>query len=324
MTTLNGRLSEGVVANVLQYLALSQATGCLALVHPERRQGRVYLENGVIVLVEARPLYDLAAMAAMLEWREGRFTFRPGEAPKRKTMSRNADTLLLEASHLVDTGEVARGPSAAADTVLHVAESRDRDESVMLTLAALHLWRTIDGVSSLRQLAATIGKPVEETVAAAQELLDNGLAGFATLAVADPRFVREVARETIDLMGPVGSIVVEDALMDLGVGPDTLPVSAAGEFLEEVARAIHSSERRAEFLRRATELRRLFSLDQQARGGRSDVDARKGGRGGSGRNGSARTDVARESDRTDAAARGEPKDRGPARGDSATRPRRKP
>lgn len=89
----------------------------------------------------------------------------------------------------------------------------------MLTLAALQLWRTIDGIGSLRQLAVTIGKPVAETVAAAQELLDNGLAEFATLAVADPRFVREVARETVDLMGPVGSIVVEDALMDLGLVP---------------------------------------------------------------------------------------------------------
>lgn len=289
MSTLNGRLGEGVVANVLQYLALSQATGCLALVHPERRHGRVYLENGVIVLVEARPLYDVAAMAAMLEWREGRFTFKPGETPKRKSMSRNADTLLLEASHLVDTGEVARGPSAAADTVLRVADSRGREESVMLTLAALQLWRTIDGIGSLRQLAVTIGKPVAETVAAAQELLDNGLAEFATLAVADPRFVREVARETVDLMGPVGSIVVEDALMDLGVSSDTLPVGTVGEFLEEVGRAIQSSERRAEFSRRVTELRRLFSLDQQARGSPSEEDAprRGGGRGGPDRDGSA-------------------------------------
>src|SRR5690606_13186857 len=102
VSTLNGRLGEGVVANVLQYLQLSQGTGCLSLVHPARRHAQVYLENGKVVFVEARPLYDLAALTAILEWHEGRFSFRPGVVAPRRSMSRNVDTLLLEATHLAD------------------------------------------------------------------------------------------------------------------------------------------------------------------------------------------------------------------------------
>lgn len=267
MSTLNGRLGDGVVANVLQYLALSRATGCLAIVHAERRQGRIYVEEGSVVHVEARPLYDLPALAALLGWRDGRFAFRPGEAPPRKSMKRNADTLLLEASHLVDTAESAQSvPSAAADTVLRVATRPDQGESVMLSLGALHLWRCVDGLRSLRELAVVTGTPLDQTMAAAQELMDHGLVEFASLAVADPRFVREVGREVVDLLGPFGSIVVEDALIDLGVSAETLPVGMVEEFLGEVARSIQSLDRRAEFTRRAGELRRLFALDARPPG----------------------------------------------------------
>ena len=266
MTTLNGRLGEGVVANVLQYLQLSQGTGCLSLAHPARRHGQIYLEDGKVVFVEARPLYDLAALTALLEWREGRFSFRPGVVAPRRSMSRNVDTLLLEATHLADAGAVRAEPGLAADTVLRVVQRRGADETVMLSLGALHLWRSMDGTSSLRDLAAGSGAPLADLTAAAQELLDHGLVEFAALKVADPRFARELTREAVDLLGPVGSIVVEDALIELGVSQDALPLALVDEFVSEVTRAFPNGDRRLEFARRADQLRTIFALSPHERG----------------------------------------------------------
>ncbi len=255
-----------MVANVLQYLQLSQGSGCLSLVHPARRHGQIYLEDGKVVCVEARPLYDLAALTALLDWHEGRFTFRVGVPAPRRSMSRNVDTLLLEATHLADAGTLDGAPMVAPDTVLRVATHRDLDDSVLLTLAALHLWRYLDGTSSLRQLAAGTGKAVEAVVTAAEELIDHGLVEFASLTVADPRFTREVVREAVDLLGPVGTIVVEDALIELGVSAGTLPIGLVDEFVSEVVRGFPSGERRNEFARRALELRGMFALDPQEPG----------------------------------------------------------
>lgn len=263
MSTLNGRLGEGVVANVLQYLQLSQGTGCLSLVHPARRHAQVYLENGKVVFVEARPLYDLAALTAILEWREGRFSFRPGVVAPRRSMSRNVDTLLLEATHLADAGVAEPGPTVAPDTVLRISKRNAQYDSVMLSLGALHLWRCLDDVSSLRELAVKAGTPLAGVITAAEELIDHGLVEFASLRVADPRFAREVAREAVDLLGPVGSIVVEDALIELGISSEALPVGLVEEFVDEVARAFPSGDRRLEFSRRAAQLRAMFALDPQ-------------------------------------------------------------
>lgn len=253
-----------MVANVLQYLQLSQGSGCLSLVHPERRHGQVYLDEGKVVFVEARPLYDLAALTALLEWREGRFSFRPGVAAPRRSMSRNVDTLLLEASHLADAGSLGPGPSVEPDAVLRVAAQGALDDAVLLSLGALHLWRYLDGTSSLRELAARSGVAISAIVAGAAELLDQGLVEFASLAVADPRFARELAREAVDLLGPVGSIVVEDALIELGVSEAALPVGLVDELVTEVARAFPGGERRFEFSRRVDQLRALFALEERA------------------------------------------------------------
>lgn len=293
MTTLHGRIEEGVLANVLQYLSLGQATGRLVLRHPDRLHGSVYVQDGRIVFVDARPLYDLAALSALLQWTEGRFTFRPGVLAPRVTLNRSTETLLLEASHRAD---VARGPvdgdveiDIDADSVLTVAARRSRtvpgangapratthghalvndmgrnghpDETVALSLSALHLWRRLDGNASLRDLAGDIGRPVSEIVMAGTELVRSGLAEFAATTVADPRFARELAREAVDLLGPVGEIVVEDALFDLGLSSDSLPVAAVDEFLAEVERGFPDLRVRREFLARAAELRRLFALE---------------------------------------------------------------
>ena len=300
MTSLSGRLAPGALADLLQYLALSRASGCLLLRHPQRRQAYVYLENGRVVFVDARPLYDVAALSELLGWNDGRFAFRPGVAAPRATIDVATERLLLEATRRADEpvpgavdpdtvlcalsgdapaarreerattlagGAHDDGPFGPVRMLGEVGDAgeqvgaRAAPESVSLSLAALHLWRRLDGASSLRELSSALGRPLSEVVEAAAELLDSGLAAFVAVAVADPRFPRELAREAVDLLGPVGEIVVEDALYELGLSPDAVPVGRVDELVQAIEAAFGDSPARAEFARRAAELRELFALD---------------------------------------------------------------
>ena len=297
MTSLSGRLGPGALADLLQYLALTRASGCLLLRHPQRRQAYVYLEEGRVVAVDARPLYDVAALSELLAWRDGRFAFRSGVPAPRRTLDLPTDALLLEATRRADeaepgavdpdavlapaSGEPEQRPAAggvlargAGDDgpfgpVRVLGEVGDAHafgrpaapESVSLSLAALHLWRRLDGASSLRQLAAASGRPLAEVVAAGAELLERGLARYASVAVADPRFAQELAREAVDLLGPVGEIVVEDALYELGLTADAVPVGRVDELVAAIESAFGDGPARQEFARRAAALRELFALD---------------------------------------------------------------
>ncbi len=315
MTTLSGRLGDGVLANLIQYLSLALVDGCLVVRHPKRLQGNIYFAGGRIVFIEARPLYDLAALSALLLWTDGTFDFRSGVKPPRNTLTSSTDTLLLQAAHQGDEGVGGVRRELQADSVLSVtglgpAESGSRRSgisahpigrpgselrlsgqtvqagqaneqanghfagqvgdqvTVELSLTALHLWRKLDGVMSLRELAAGMSRPVREVVAAGAELLAARLAEYTSVAVADERFVRELMREAVDLLGPVGEIVVEDALYDLGLSADALPVDAVDELMAQLRSTFPAGSVREVFMFRADELRRLFALETSEGGWR--------------------------------------------------------
>jgi len=308
VTSLSGHLTEGALPDLLQYLSMARASGCLLLRHSQRRQGYVYFESGRVVFVDARPLYDLAALTQLLSWRDGRFAFRSGVAAPRRTLDVSTENLLLQATQRAD--EVA-GEAVDPDTVLAAVQGEPRPprrrpapttltrdsltddpfgpvrvlgdvgdayrssvgggtngapESVSLSLAALHLWRRLDGSSSLRELATSAGRPVSEVVAAGAELLESGLAQYVSVVVADPRFALELAREAVDLLGPVGEIVVEDALYELGMSADSVLVGRVDELIEAIEAAFGEPHARSEFVRRANELKELFALEPLAPG----------------------------------------------------------
>jgi len=173
---------------------------------------------------------------------------RPAPTPDGEQASAAEEPVLVR--------DTAVAPAASFAAVVDAA-----NETVALSLSALLLYRRLDGHKSLREHAVDLDRKPAEMVRAGRELLDARLAEYVTLVVADPRFAVELAREAVDLLGPVGEIVVEDALYDLGLSADTLPVSSVDELVQELSGAFKNAFTRADFLRRVTELRRLFALE---------------------------------------------------------------
>lgn len=103
MNALQGRLGDGVLANLVQYLALNQATGCLQVVGDadvaDEGSGYVYLQRGRVEHVALADVEGVAALSRLLAWRAGRFAFRVGVAAPRRTLDLSVDALLLHASY---------------------------------------------------------------------------------------------------------------------------------------------------------------------------------------------------------------------------------
>lgn len=273
MSTLRGQIEPGTVGNIMQYLALSRADGRLTLINRGAQQGNVYFEAGVVVCIEAKPFRDLAALSAMLAWEGGSFVFRRDVAPPRRTMAQEVDLLLLQVSWrpaaqaerpvYLQLGKDAVLAAASGDGVQQLTDDQfyaDAGGEVLLSLGALHLWRKLDGLNSLGQIAVASDRPVEDVVASAHELLEHDLADYVSLRVADPRFVHELMREAVDLLGPVGEVVIEEALIELGLVAESLPVSAVEELFTELGSSF-PWRLRSEFMRRAAALRVMYALD---------------------------------------------------------------
>jgi hypothetical protein len=255
---LYGDLEEGVLANLLQYLALSQASGCLSLRHPARPRGEVYLQAGRVVHVDAGPYADVEALSRLLVWRRGRFSFRPGGSPPQRTLTESTDRLLLEASHRADALHLD-ADDVDEHSILVTHTSPD-DGRAAVSLTALHVWRVVDGKSPLGVLAESSGLPLELVMSGASELVRCGLATEVGAELVDPAFVGAMTAEAVDIVGPVAEVFVEDALFELGLDGGPVTVTVLDELITTVATQFRRSEWQHDFLRRVERLRRDYGL----------------------------------------------------------------
>jgi GGDEF domain-containing protein len=105
--TIEGDLKDMHVPNVLQSMAMSQATGRLEVANET--------ETAVIFLREGRPidcnLPSCAGTAALLEvvgWDDGQFHFYPENKQRQQTISKRLDTILMEGAALDDKLKLLR------------------------------------------------------------------------------------------------------------------------------------------------------------------------------------------------------------------------
>lgn len=262
-TALQGQLDDAVLANLLQYLALNQASGCLRLRNERAEVGEVFFELGRVVHVVCDDLIDIHGLSVLLTWTSGNFRFRPNVASPAHSIKLSLDSLLLEASYQVDVQKLSLNDSFSQHTVLEPALSDHQQKTVALSLRSLHVLRQCDGRRSLGAIAEDIGEDLDIVLRLAHELAKQSLVSIAQSPTVPPTFIRELRHLIADKMGPIAEIVIEDVLYDLGFDIDNMPQNAVPEFLDELnAQLAHNSwhEELKRAIRKLCDKHKLYHL----------------------------------------------------------------
>ena len=98
MNALQGNLGPGVLAHLLQYLALQGAVGRLSVWADGDPPGHVYLARGRVLHVDLDGLPAAPALDRMLGWEQGRFTFQVGVMAPLSSVDLPVQALLLSLS----------------------------------------------------------------------------------------------------------------------------------------------------------------------------------------------------------------------------------
>lgn len=246
---LSGQLSEDVLGNLLQYLSLNLASGCLQVRRTPTQGSEVYFEQGKVVHVVTGQKKAVPALALLMTWNTGSFQFRAGVAAPERTINLPLDSLLLEAAYNADMAALSSEHTLEAldENALLVASNVPEGANVALSLRAVLLMRFLDGKSTLFELAERMGLSHGELSQAASELMNQNLVHVAQSPVVPPEFLREMTQLVIDIMGPMGEIVVDDAVYDLGLESTALPQSSLGELLGEIKAQFKRDDWRREF-----------------------------------------------------------------------------
>jgi hypothetical protein len=242
--SLQGSLKEGVLVNVMQYLAMNKGTGCLTLRQPDGQHGQVYFELGNVIHVSLASHRDMRAMAMLLEWQDGNYAFR-AEATTLRTMRSSIERLLLEAVMYSDVSKKNGHNPFYEDSIL-TARPLKKDQVVSVSIRAVQLLPQLDGLRTLGEIAHATRIPVPEILLAANELHRQELTDHRAITIAAD-FTTSLKELVVNIMGPMGEIVVEDALYDLGVSSQAVPQRVIPALLRGLENEMQHRRWREEF-----------------------------------------------------------------------------
>ena len=257
---LQGDLKDGALPNLLQFLAMNRATGCLTVRHSSGAQGYVFFSGGAVVHVKSGLQTDIAALATLLQWEAGRFNFRQTTAKPPHTNSLPLDQLLLRAAYQSDTLKHNRNGLFNENTVL-VGNVLPEDQQIALTMRAMQLLRHLNGVHSLGEITAHTGMGFGDVLSASEELYRQALVQPIATPLLHARFVADLTHLVVNLMGPVGEIVVEDAVYDLNLAPEAVPRNRVADLIQELKLQLRREDWQATFVRQARALGARYGVE---------------------------------------------------------------
>jgi hypothetical protein len=255
--TLQGPLSEGVLVNVMQYLAMNQGTGSLLLRQAQGEQGQISFEKGQVVHVALGSHQGVRAMAMLLEWQEGSYSFGT-DTPSLKTMRSSIERLLLEAVMHADVSRKNGYNPFYEDSIL-TARPLQKDQRVSLSIRAVQVLPQLDGLRTLGEISKDMRLELSEVLTAANELHQQTLTDNRAVTISED-FTTSLKALVTHIMGPVGDIVVDDALYTLGASSQAVPKRIIPALLRDLENEMRHSRWREEFSERARQLCQQYGI----------------------------------------------------------------
>ena len=158
-------------------------------------------------------------------------------------------------SHESEGAAAPREPRIRSASVLLRAPNVPPGREVRVSYAALELWRHLDGNASLATLAERLAEDVQSVRARADELLLAGIARVAPQPMYGTAFVGGLIEALNEIMGPMGEILVEDALIDHDLDPRGIPQDRIDDLTTTLTKQLRRSDWQLKLRARVARLR---------------------------------------------------------------------
>jgi hypothetical protein len=248
----------------MQYMAMNQATGCLALRQPQGEQANIYFEEGNVVHINLGSHSDVKALSLLLDWNEGSYTFRPDALANEKTIRASIERILLEASMHADVSRKHGFNPFYEDSIL-TARPLEKHQVVSLSLRGVQLLPHLDGIRTLGEIAHQTNLPLNEVISAANELNMQGLTDPRAITIVS-NFVSDLKTILKNIVGPVGDIMVDDTLYDMGIVGQAVPKRSIPKLLRSLEQSIKNPRWRDEFGRAVISLCQRYGVSLESAG----------------------------------------------------------
>jgi hypothetical protein len=249
--------------DALGFLCSQKRTGGLVIC-AEGREGEVFLQEGRITHAQFGQCVGLKALLFMVGWETGTYNFTPQQTIDQTTIEmETAEVLSLLSQQVQEWKRITRDQPLNLNKVLHLLPQASG--TIRLAKDEWDILARIDGRKSLRDISDEMCLPPLDLVKVMQRFLDAGLIGAGTRysekagAVFGKDYLSALEKELNLAIGPVASIVLEEAGKNLKEAAESLTTDKIEILLERLSKAIPDEEKRLRFQQTARSLAEEFS-----------------------------------------------------------------
>ena len=266
-SSIKGDFDRETLPTALQYFATNHPAGRLELMRGARR-ATLYFQGGNLIAAELDNKYGEEVIAQLLTWVNGQFEFYRGEMsedsfPPAARVQQSLSIVLLRAvaqSDALERAAVQPVPKISGDSVPSL-EISEGGSAVQLDAGTWRLMSKIDGLRPVAQIAQDLGLSLETVIAQLTTLAVGGVVRIATQVAAPvPQgFMDALYTAVIQIMGPLGDMLVDDALSNAELDSSALTTADVPKLMNAVEAEV-AAERRAKYRLSAAQLLERFGL----------------------------------------------------------------
>lgn len=249
--TLSGNLRKVPLLDILQLLSSGARTGRLNLKH-KAKEGEIYLRDGNFVHAVTGAQMGEAAVYTLMGWLEGDFNFVPDVEAPEESVTKKTEELLQEGVKQTDEWEKIKKVISSTDVVLKLSPSGSAS-AVSLEPEDWQVLAQVDGARSVAEIAEALGRDEFSVAKVLYALAKGALLEVGQKPKAPPKatingtFFEKLEGEFIEVMGPLGSVFIDEVVTALGETRDSFPRDKVAELVEQISKDIKEEKKRSSF-----------------------------------------------------------------------------
>ncbi len=153
---LVGDIKSFKLNSLLQLITMEGKSGVLRI-DDSARQAKCYFQSGRLYHCSLAKLTGSAAFFELLTWDEGQFAFDERGRIDLRTIYEPIDSLLIQASRLLEEWRVIKSQGPFEDEVFETTEELDRSADIMMKPDDWKVLRLVDGKLNSKQVAEKSG-----------------------------------------------------------------------------------------------------------------------------------------------------------------------
>jgi len=250
---LRGNLAQLPLLDILKLLSSGGQTGQLDL-SDGANTGEIYLQDGNLVHAVTGAQVGEAAIYALMGWLQGDFTFLPDVAVPEDSVTTATEQLLLEAARWVEEwGDIKR--IIPSNDIVFKFSPTGSAGAVSLQPDEWSVLAQVNGARSVAEIADVLDRDEFAVAKVLYGLATAGLLEEGEKPEAPPRatingdFFGRLNGEFVEVMGPLGPVIVDDEIAALGETRESFPRDKVAALVERVSAEISDEEKRVRFQR---------------------------------------------------------------------------